>query len=184
LTLAGLIAAASPQDAPAQPAGREVSCHESASFFVIARTRGEDVGTDFVVKTKPAAGASPPCAFKAGANDYRIGGPDDSYYFTALKGHFLILDAGTGPGREISIFDLTERRQVFRADTFSDEPPVASETGLQFWMQVAEGNPQNCPRFKEFEAMSMGAAVETKARYDFASGKVTRSNETRCVATQ
>lgn len=159
-------------------------CHASTSHFVIEdEASGDFGGQKFLVKAKAGPDAKIPCVYKAAKGDYELDVSEDAYFFLGLQSRFLVLDAGTGPIRSLLIHDLDARKKVFEATTSGEDTQV-SEQGVTFWMQTGEGTAKNCKQFKEYAKEGLGAAIETRATFDFASLELRKSNQTRCVATQ
>lgn len=155
-------------------------CHADANYLVIGRERDEDVGTDFLVRK---AEASKACAFQKKEGDFTVGGPEDAYFFVALKGNLLLLDDGTGPSRTLIVYDLNTRQKVLEAP-YSDDGKTITDQAMTFWMQTGEANAANCKRFKEYQKSGFGAVIETRTVLDFASASLNKGTQTRCTATQ
>jgi hypothetical protein len=158
-------------------------CHASATHVVIEREREDSAGQDFLVKVKAGPDAKIPCVYQVAKSDYEIDGSEDEYFFLGLQGHFLLLDGGTGDVRSLVVHDLNARKKVFEASTSGEDTQV-TEQGVTFWMQTGEGNAKNCKPFKQYAKSGLGAAIETRATFDFASLQLQKSTQTHCVATQ
>lgn len=166
--------------AQAEPA---LNCHASATHVVIEREREDSAGQDFLAKAKASPDAKIPCAYQVAKGDYEIDGSEDEYFFLGLQDHFLLLDGGTGSVRSLVVHDLNTRKKVFEASTSGEDTQVTGQ-GVTFWMQTGEGNAKNCKPFKQFSKSGLGAAIETRVTFDFASLQLQKSAQTHCVATQ
>ncbi len=177
--LAALLACAS-----VAQADNAAKCHASTSHVVVEdEADGDFGGRKFLVKTKAGPDANIPCAYKPAKGDYEIDVSEDAYYFLGLQGHFLVLDGGTGPIRSLTIHDLKMRMRIFDATTSGEDMQV-SEQGVTFWMQAEDGTPKNCKKYKEYAKEGLGAVIEVRSTFDFASSELRKSNQTRCIATQ
>jgi hypothetical protein len=178
-TLLIFIAALSSAQAQSAP-----KCHAGTSYFVIEDEADNDFGGQkFLVKAKASPDAKIPCVYKVDKGDYEFDVSGDAFYFLGLQGRFLVLDAGTASMRSLIVHDLIARKNVFETTT-SGENTQVSEQGVTFWMLTDEGTPKNCKKYKEYAKQGLGAAIETRSTFDFASLEARKSNQTHCIATQ
>ena len=159
------------------------TCHAGATHVVVERPREDFAGSAFLAKARTGPDAPVPCRYEAGRGDFEIDVFGDAYFFLGLRGRFLVLDGGTGPTRSLVVYDLYARRKVFEATTSCQDTEV-TDRGVTFWMQTGRGTAGNCKRYGEFARSGLGAAVETRATFDFGSAALRRSGRTHCVATQ
>jgi len=177
-------------------AAEPLSCHDSPRYFIVVRTAENDMGSDFLVKYKSAPDERLPCEFKAKRGDLQI--PNEfAEYFDGVRGDLLLLDSGTGPEREMVIWDLKKREKKGRFSIGEGPAPAGArfavpadpkaEPGyMEFWMETDQATPENCPEGKAWEADGLGLAsvIETWVRLDLSNLKVAKSDKTHCRPRQ
>jgi len=174
----GLALAVLPAVAAAAP-----TCTGNAEYLVVEIPHKDDAGNRYIIRAK-GADPKPACSARAAKGDYAIGGAEDAFYLLKLVGGTLLIDAGTGPDRELRIYDLASRKLVFSGDYDSDDIAIDA-TGASFWVPGgAKATKKNCPDLAQIEENGLTPRIEVKARFDFAAGTLAKAKETRCRATQ
>jgi hypothetical protein len=159
-----------------------LECFDAPRHFVVARERVDDVGTDFLIRPRGSAAARPPCIWAPDAATWEL--PNETAeYLLAVRGDLLILDSGTAPDpRGLIVWDLAQRRRLLQ-DTYSGPIEVRWEYA-QFWQESGAATRQNCPQLERLRDQGLGAALEQRARLDFATMRIERLDETRCAPRQ
>lgn len=161
----------------------ELECHQSAQFLVVAAATGE-IGSNFLVKPKVANDSAPNCDYLAQPQDFEIRN-ENAEYFLALQHQLLLLDSGTGAEqRELIIWDLSQRKIVFRGDYA--EPLQLTADSAVYWQEQrdTEASADNCPQWQQLQAEGMAAAIEQQVALDLASFNLRKLNPSRCEPRQ
>lgn len=167
-----------PQFAAAAP-----NCTSDADYLVVEVPHKDDAGNSYIVRDK-AAHPKAACSTKAAKGDYVIGGADDAFYLLKLVGSTLLIDSGTGPDRELRIYDLRARTLVYSGGYDSDTIAIDA-TGASFWTPSgAQATAANCPDLAQIETNGLTPVIDVKARFDFAANTLEKGAETHCRATQ
>lgn len=161
-------------------AAQEVECHSSDSYRVAVKPYSEEPGAQIAV-TALEPGTTSACRFDADEADDVIGEPGDPLWFYALEGNILVLSRSTGPQGDVVVHDLDEGTVLL--DAPSDAFEVRNGK-LVFWERTAEGDPDTCPGFAEFQANGFGTVITVEKTLDFADGSVAASGASRCDGTQ
>lgn len=160
------------------PASAEVACHQNDTARVAVEDKNEMAGTVIAVYPHtPVAG----CFVDAASARFVFGEGDESLWFDSLTRSHLVMTRSTGPQGDLVIADLETGRIVL--DAPANDFTVETE-GVTFWERVAAGTSENCPQIDEYVSDGLGAAIEERRHLDFATAKVERSSERRCVAVQ
>jgi hypothetical protein len=178
------------------------TCHDSAKYFVIEKNRTDSVGSDVLVKYKTSPNQHIDCAYFVDKSDYEIlNGENGAQYFFAVTGNFLLMDNGTGPEqRELTIFDLNKRTQVF-ADEYTGTRDIGiNGTLVQYWTTTpshtngvpiidssgtAEPATQaNCPEFEQYRSDGLTPSIVAHVSLDLSTLVKTDSGQRRCDAQQ
>lgn len=110
--------------AVAAPAAPPTVCHVSGIYLVIARERPDQTGSDFLIRKTNDAQSGAPCTFSYKPGDLRMPASpelENAWYFLALSGRRMVLDAGTASQhRKMIIVDLPTGRIVKEFDTFQE----------------------------------------------------------------
>ena len=174
-------------------------CYRNSAAAVLATEKTESVGSKLLVR-KPTADLKADCAVEQRPSD-RVLGVDDtpdegSFFYIALAKSFLILDNGTGPDRELVIYEVPAgRKRLAVGYSVADSCDPASgcqsddfridDTGLTFWRQIDEKpTPENCRGYAGFMKTTGSAAIEERSVFRFASATVEGSGTKRCTARQ
>ncbi|MCX5512498.1 hypothetical protein C3941_04625 [Kaistia algarum] len=143
----------------------------------------DDAGNSYIVRDK-AAHPKAACSTKAAKGDYVVGSADDAFYLLKLVGSTLLIDSGTGPDRELKIFDLKTRKLVYSGGYDSDTIAIDTE-GASFWTpSSAKATAANCPDLAQIETNGLTPVIDVQARFDFAANTLEKGAETHCRATQ
>lgn len=170
---------------PSLAAEKAPRCFSNDRYFVIERERENDGRdrTDILVRTKGTS-ENPPCIYKPAEGDFQPTGEDDVFYVWALKGNYLIItdDLGFYPG--LVIFNLDSRRQILGVGLGQGSDDVLTNERITFWMRTDEkATLSNCDQYEEIEKRQMGATIERRVTFYFASERLYKSDLTRCVQT-
>ncbi|MBZ9934695.1 hypothetical protein LB518_00190 [Mesorhizobium sp. BR1-1-16] len=167
----------------ATPALAAPKCTSNASYLIVEVSHGEDVGNTYLVRDNTAS-PKPACSTKKLKTDFVVGSRDDAFYLLKLVGNYLLIDAGTGPDRDLLIYDLASKKQVFSGG-YSDDDIKIDSSKVVFWTGSAEkATKKNCKDLASIEKNGLTPVIEALATFDFTSGKLTRSNNLRCSAEQ
>lgn len=181
LLLAMLAAVAPPAfAAPVQPP----KCHLVSDYLVVTRDRNGETGEDIVVKAKPPTEG--PCRYAVKAGDWEP--KVDAAYFSVAGARFLALDVGTGPDRQLLVYDIAARRKVF-GTPYDDARKVRTTTdGFVFWDVGAQPiKPATCPkdwRKDPDNVLASSAHVSREILFAFKDGKTRETGRATCMRTQ
>ncbi|XYD09859.1 hypothetical protein R1A27_04735 [Methylobacterium sp. NMS12] len=110
--------------AVAAPASPPTVCHPSGIYLVIARERPDQTGSNFLIRRTNDAQSGAPCTFSYKLGDLRVPASpelENAWYFLALLGERMALDAGTASQhRKLIIVDLPTGRIVKEFYTFRE----------------------------------------------------------------
>ena len=138
-------------------------CLKGTHFTVAFRERANAVGSLIIAHPLEGVGASA-CTLKRGKASFAIGGADDALYVQGLIGDILVLDVGTGPDRQLTLYDLSKRREILSLAYDSDAPLALSADAIELHEIVDGASPENCPDYKKFEADGLTAALARPIR--------------------
>lgn len=174
--LAALVAAGfwTPADAANGP-----KCLEGAGFKVAYRERTQAVGSDIVVHSGPSAA----CSLKT-AGGFKVGGADDAFYVKGLAGNVLVLDAGTGPDRQLRLYDLSGRRTLLTTDYDDDQKLDVKPDAVTFWEVGGKADASNCKDFASITANGLEPALTRQVTVRLPGLERSASGPARCIARQ
>lgn len=171
-------------------------CMRNEYVTVLAHDKAPEVGTKFLIR-QTTGDMKADCTFEERPGDGVIGNEADSaFYYIALANRFLILDDGTGPDRELRIYNLPATSPVFRGDysvqgTCNPTTGCESEefnidaNGITFWLTGQEkATARNCRDYAKFMKVGTDPEIEQKSFFRFSSQKVEPLKEKRCVPAQ
>lgn len=171
-------------------------CMRNDQVTVLANEKVPDVGTRFLVR-KTTGSLKADCEVEQRPSDVVIGGdPDSAYYYISLAGRNLILDEGTGPDRQLAIYDLPSTTPVFTGgysvqDSCNPTTGCESEDfridadGLTFWRTLKDkATARNCRDYAKFMKTTGSAVIEEKSFFRFAGHRLESLKDRRCVAAQ
>lgn len=154
-------------------------CLESAGFKVAYRERTQSVGSDIVVHAAPSGA----CTLKT-EGGFKIGGADDAFYVKGLAGSILVLDAGTGPDRQLRLYDLAARRTVLTADYDDDQPLDVKPGSVTFWEVGGIADASNCKDFANIKANGLEPALARQVTVRLPGLERGAPGPARCIARQ
>ena len=164
---------------PAALAANGPKCLEAAGFKVAYRERTQSVGTDIVVHSGPSA----TCTLKT-AGGFKVGGADDAFYVKGLAGGVLVLDAGTGPDREVRLYDLATRTTVLTADYDDGQKLEVKPDAVTFWEVGGTADASNCKDFASIKANGLEPALARQVTVRLPGLERTATGAARCIARQ
>ncbi|MFG1424385.1 hypothetical protein [Roseixanthobacter liquoris] len=161
----------------------EAQCKFGGGFQVISRERTDSVGHDIIARPVPANAAGP-CIFAKRSGDIEISTADEADTVLGLAGTHLVMDRGTGPSRVLVIYDLAARKVALTL-AYDDQVPVKiAASGVTLAAVTGPASAANCPKFKEYKANGLGAALTIETRIAFPGLARTESGKPRCIAQQ
>lgn len=169
------------------PAGAKPVCTQNDRYLIVEKPYKDSVGNSYIVREKDGD-AKPACAFRAQKGDFVIGNPNsedgDPFFLLKLKDQYLFIDSGTGPDRELVIYNLASRGRIY-ANGYSDEDISFGDSRATFWAASDEKpTKKTCPKLHAIEKDGFTAGIEVEAAFDYASGQVSTGPGRRCVAYQ
>ncbi|OYW43823.1 MAG: hypothetical protein B7Z45_00610 [Azorhizobium sp. 12-66-6] len=179
-----LLVLASLSGVSAAPAfASEAQCKFGGGFQVISRARTEAPGNDIIARAVPASAAGP-CIFAKRGGDIDISTADEADTVLGLAGTHLVMDRGTGPSRELVIYDLSARKVALTL-AYDDQVPVKiTAAGVTLAAVTGPASAANCPKFKDYAANGLGAALTIETHIAFPGLARTQSGKSRCIAQQ
>lgn len=171
-------------------------CFRNDQVTVLAHDKVAEVGTKFLVRPTTES-LKADCEMDERASDVVIGGePDSAMYYIGLSGRFLMIDDGTGPDRELRIYNLPSTTPVFKGDYSVQgacNPAAGCESeefsidagGVTFWMTLPEkATARNCKDYAKFLKVGTDPEIDEKTYFRFATQKVESLKERRCAPAQ
>ena len=177
-----------PAAADASPAGKPV-CRNTPGYLVITREKNGNVGDDILVRrTASAAQKKSSCAFAVRPGDYVLGRGDEAAYVLAMQRRFIALDVGTGPDRQLLIYDVELRKKLVDVPYDDSKSVQVREDRFVYW-EIAKNpvKPQSCPAVwrQTTENRDARAAHSTReVTFAFVDGLVRDTGNTGCTRTQ
>ncbi len=160
-------------------------CMASSEYVVFVRSRGDTVGSDFIVRALNGAPApsGPVCTYVPASGDTTLT-QFTAAYEKLVSGRLLVLDVGTAPyPRTLEIYDLAAERTVY-TDKYSG-PATFATTSVEYWQPIdTTPTPTNCPELATYKAEGFGAGIEERVTLELSTLTVTRSGSLRCAARQ
>ncbi|MFG1464098.1 hypothetical protein V5F77_14495 [Xanthobacter sp. DSM 24535] len=161
----------------------EAKCKFGGGFQVISRARTDAAGDDIIARAVPASAAGP-CVFAKRSGDIEVSSSDAADTVIGIGGPMLVLDRGTGPSRELVLYDLSTRKAALVL-AYDDEVPVkVTAAGVTFSAVTGPANAGNCPKFKQYAANGLEAALAVETHIAFPGLTRTESGKPRCIARQ
>lgn len=161
----------------------EAQCKFGGGFQVISRARTDAPGNDIIARAVPANAAGP-CIFSKRGGDIEISTPDEADTVLGLAGTHLVMDRGTGPSRELVIYDLSARKVALKLAYDDQEPVKIIASGVTLAAVTGPASAATCPKFKEYAANGLGAALTIETRIAFPGLARSQSGKPRCIAQQ
>ena len=149
-------------------------CYRAALYTVVEVERTGEVGSDHFI-----GNSARPCAPDSLAADFVLRNAW-AEYFAGLRGHFLVLDSGTGPDiRGLLVFDLRTRRRTFEGPYVDLEPGASGDT-IGVWQPYELPQPRpGCPVVE-----GLGHGVDSLVWLDLRAGKTSFAGRVRCATRQ
>jgi hypothetical protein len=149
-------------------------CHRSARYTVVEVARTDELGADHFVGDHRRS-----CAIDSLAGDFVIRS-EWAEYFAGLRGHFLVLDSGTGPDvRGLLVFNLETRVRTF-AGAYVDLERGGHGDSLGVWQPYDLPQPRpGCPVVD-----GLGAGVDSLVWLDLRAGRTRFAGRVRCATRQ
>jgi hypothetical protein len=158
----------------------DTKCYGNERFFVIARSRMNDAGTDFIIRRSTSPATKPACIFKMEAGDITV--PDDRRenppkYFLGIWNDRLVLDSGTASqNRDVSILDMNTGKVLLNLHTFNSG---RIEGGTVIIDKAGpRGTKLTCANLPP-DLVSLSRMVR-ESRVDLETFKVTKTDKVRC----
>ena len=157
-------------------------CLVFAGYTVQTIDRAADAGETIRVAARDSAQpAAPRCDLPAPA-PFVV--DDGAVYFAGLVGNALIVDEGTGPLRELRVYDLAARRQIHTA-SYVEWIGVDDQRRLAYWEDLGTSGRQfPCPQADSLKAKGLDVGHEERVVVDLAQGAVERTGDIRCSGRQ
>lgn len=110
-------------------------------------------------------------------------------YFAGLHDHFLLIDAGTGPGaRGLWVVDLRTDKKVLDTSYFEYEQPEINSAGELTYLFPLEENqlpkPPACPDKAEWLRNGLSVGYGQRKVFNLNTGRETASGDYACVPLQ
>ncbi|HQS49999.1 MAG TPA: hypothetical protein PK706_26730 [Xanthobacteraceae bacterium] len=161
----------------------EAQCKFGGGFQVISRARTEAPGDEIIARAVPASAAGP-CIFSKRAGDIEISTVDEADTVLGLAGAHLVMDRGTGPSRDLVIYDLAARKVALTLPYDDKEPVKITASGVTLAAVTGPASAATCPKFKEYKANGLGAVLTIETRIAFPGLARSQSGKPRCIAQQ
>ncbi|MFG1425167.1 hypothetical protein [Roseixanthobacter glucoisosaccharinicivorans] len=161
----------------------EAQCKFGGGFQVISRARTDAAGNDIIARAVPASAAGP-CIFAKRGGDIEISTAEEADTVLGLAGTHLVMDRGTGPSRVLVIYDLSARKVALTLAYDDQEPVKIAASGVTFAAVTGPATAATCPKFKEYKANGLGAALAVETRITFPGLARSQSGKPRCIAQQ
>lgn len=176
----GLLAGAPAAAAPQSPA----KCLSSDGFLVIHRDSTLGPGSDILVRPVPAGAAAPECIYKKTPGDVEVSSPNEADYVVGAAGRFLVMDRGTGPSRNLVIYDMAARKPVLTQAYDGETPVKITAEAVTFSAIVGPATAKTCPKFQEYTKQGLTPVLTSETSVRLPSLARTKSAATRCAAQQ
>ncbi len=167
-------AQSSPFDSTALIRTAAAACYRSPLYTVVERERPGAVGSDHFI-----GAASRSCQPDSLPGDLVLRN-EWAEYFAGLRGHFLVLDSGTGPdARGVIVLDLRTRRRTYSGLYADFEPSVRGDT-LALWQPYDLPAPHpGCPHVS-----GLGDGIDSLIWLDLRTGRTRFAGRVRCATRQ
>ncbi|MDQ0504316.1 hypothetical protein [Xanthobacter agilis] len=158
-------------------------CMRDGGFLVVELPHANAVGNSYIVRGS-AAGQAPQCNATAAPGDYIVGKDEDPFFLSKLAGSYMFIDSGTGPTRELLIYDLKTHQQVYK-NIYDSESLKRDGNHVVFWAASQEpATKKTCRDLRKFKQQGFEAGLQVRATFDLGTGKVSVGGKTRCVPYQ
>jgi hypothetical protein len=149
-------------------------CHRSQLYTVVEVALANQVGADHFI-----GDARRSCSPDSLATDFVVRN-EWAEYFAGLRGHFLVLDSGTGSDvRGLVVFNLRTRRRTFAGPYVGLEPGVRGDT-LGIWQPYELPQPRpGCP-----VVGGLGHGADSLVWLDLRAGTTRFAGRVRCATRQ
>jgi hypothetical protein len=108
---------------------------------------------------------------------------EEAAYLKGFVGDLMLLDEGTGPERELVVYDLGKSKSAFR-ERYT-EPVHIDGNRLLFWRTTKiPPTAASCPQLNEWRTGGLVVVVEVEATLDLGTFKVSLGTSRRCMAHQ
>ena len=154
--------------------------HYKKSITVVTQKDEDAPGDHILIKT----GGDASCSWDSAAG-WETDSGEASYFLGKWK-NLIFVDRGTGPdGRDVLIFDLDSKHQVFAANY--SEPLEISSKKLTYWQGASTlATKDNCDEFEDAEKNGLTPQIQKLMSVDLtaATPVVLSGKKTRCKLTQ
>jgi hypothetical protein len=158
-----------------------VTCYTFPRYVVVVREPRDSLGSDVFVRQRRIPDAAPravACGADSIAGDFVVRNHWAEYY-TGLFGRVLILDSGTGPAREVILYDVDARRHI--ATFGGGVAGWRDSVTLMIWRAGGDSVSRTlCPHVPE----SLGASADSLMSLDVRSGAAVWAGRWRCAVRQ
>jgi hypothetical protein len=159
-------------------------CFRFSKYKVVAKDKGESVGSDIYVKYSNPNSEFPSCEDIMKECDFIIKNEWAEYFWGIYK-DFLIIESGTCPdGSKIIFYNLNTKKKIFESEYY---PPVSIDTNgiLSFWKTSETPVTEvNCPGMLKRKSSGLGSAIEKEVLLNLSDFSVSETGETRCSSRQ
>ncbi len=155
-------------------------CLRYKTITVVTQKDEDAPGDQILIKT----GDDAACSWDSAAG-WETDSGEASYFLGKWK-NLIFIDRGTGPdGRDVLIFDLDSKRQVFAANY--SEPLEISSKKLTYWQGANTlATKDNCDDFEDAEKTGLTPQIQKLMSVDLTAVTpvAQSSKKTRCKLTQ
>lgn len=158
-----------------------IACRENSKYLVLIKQPEAGVSS-LLIKNKTNSQEKIACNYIVDQADFELKNLEATY-FLALVNNFLVLDIGTGPARNLIVYNLENRQQIF-TDGYSDLTSNSANT-ITYWASTDQKTTTtNCPKLNEYLSGGLGAAIEARVSLNLKTLVKKELGEFRCAPRQ
>lgn len=169
------------------------TCYDLKDYFIITRDEINEPGENILVKYRKENVKEFNCEYMVEEDDFELKNTREensniinyAQYYSSIQDNKLIVGSGTGTKRELRIYDLTTKEEVFTDDYNSGrEGLYLKENILTYWRTTNDiPNKENCSKVDEYKKMG-GAKIETKVSLNLIDLTKTQFKEFKCLQAE
>ncbi|GGD22317.1 hypothetical protein [Aureimonas glaciei] len=160
---------------------RSMACRFADGRAILTTSATDGSGDRFVIRAAEGDPATD-CALEKREGDVAIGDATTALHFEDVQQDRMLLTNSTGPTIDLLLYDIQTGAEVLSVK--AGEIVEFGPEGLVYWQRTGEATDKNCPDYASLMADFGAAAIDTEMRFDPATGKTSKTGETRCSPVQ
>lgn len=160
---------------------KSMACRFADGRAIVTTSATDGSGDRFLIRAAEGDPAAD-CALEKREGDVPIGDATTALHFEDLQQGRMLLTNSTGPTGDLLLYDIQSGAEVLSVT--AGELVEFGPDELVYWQRTGEATAENCADYAALVSDFGAAAIDTEMRFDLATGKASKTSETRCSAVQ